>query len=351
MTNKEKILHIIKESGKVTSQEILVKVKVSRQYVNAVMSFLIAEKQVIKLGDTRGAFYVSSEYAQKNPEVFPTVFKKKYINKDLEEHKVLAEVESSLRQIEVLPENVRSIFTFAFSEMFNNSIEHSVSKGISLQVVLQGDKLSFIIEDTGVGVFRNIQKKKKLHSEMEAIQDLLKGKTTTMPKSHSGEGIFFTSRASSLFILDSFGYQLTVSPRINDVQIKNVLVRKRGTKVFFEINIDSQLHLTDIFRKYTNLTKESDYGFDKTEVRINLYTAEGVHISRSQARRILSGLEKFSIILFDFENVPLVGQAFADEIYRVFKNKYPHITLQEENMSEGVKFMVERAKHGARVTY
>ena len=74
----------------------------------------------------------------------------------------------------------------------------------------------------------------------------------------------------------------------------------------------------------------------------------GVHISRSQARRILSGLEKFKIILLDFDQVPVVGQAFADEIYRVFQSKHPDIVIQEENMSEGVKFMVERAKNEVR---
>ena len=40
----------------------------------------------------------------------------------------------------------------------------------------------------------------------------------------------------------------------------------------------------------------------------------------------------------------MVGQAFADEIYRVFHSKYPEIKLEEANMNEGVKFMIERAK-------
>jgi hypothetical protein len=96
------------------------------------------------------------------------------------------------------------------------------------------------------------------------------------------------------------------------------------------------------------LTESSDYGFDRTEIRVKLFTSSGVHISRSQARRILSGLDAFQIILLDFENVPIIGQAFADEIYRVFKNSHPHIVIQEENMSEGVRFMVERAKNEAK---
>lgn len=348
MTNKGKIIEIIEQKGRVTASEISSAVGVSRQYVNIVFSALIADRKLIRIGSARTAFYVTFDYARNHPDVFPSSFKKKYVNKSLEEHKVLIEIEEKFPQLSNLSENTKSIFTFAFSEMFNNAIEHSESKTISLEVALRDNRLSFIIDDTGIGVFKNIMKKKGLRSEIEAIQDLLKGKTTTMPKSHSGEGIFFTSRASDLFILDSFGYQMVVQPRINDTKIKKIQLRKRGTKVIFEINIQSELHLADIFKKYTNLTDGSDFGFDKTEIRVKLFTMGGVHISRSQARRILAGLEKFKIILLDFENVPMVGQAFADEIYRVFQNLHPNIVVQEENMSEGVRFMVERARNEAR---
>ncbi len=40
----------------------------------------------------------------------------------------------------------------------------------------------------------------------------------------------------------------------------------------------------------------------------------------------------------------MVGQAFADEIFRVFHNKYPGIRLQAVNMNEAVKFMVDRVE-------
>lgn len=347
MTNKDKILQLIKEKGKITSSEITGSIGVSRQYVNMVISDLILEKQVVKLGGTRKAFYVSTDYVQIHPDILPSTFKKKYRNVSLEEHQVLVELEEKFPLISNISENIKSIFTFAFSEMFNNAIEHSESKIISVEVALRNNKLSFIVEDSGVGVFRNIMKKKGLHSTVEAIQDLLKGKTTTMPKSHSGEGIFFTSKAADLFILDSFGYILDLQTLLNDVKIKQTSVLKRGTRVIFEISVNSKLHLNDVFKKFTNLTDSSDFGFDKTEIRVKLFTTSGIHISRSQARRILSGLEKFKIILLDFDKVPVVGQAFADEIYRVFQNSHPDILIQEENMSEGVRFMIERAKNEA----
>ncbi len=348
MKNKDKILKTIKQKGKVTSSEITEAIGVSRQYVHIVISDLIAEKQVIKLGGTRNAFYVSMDYVRTHPDILPSTFKKKYRNISLEEHSVLMELEEKFPLISNIPENIKSIFTFAFSEMFNNAIEHSESKIISVEVSLRNKKLSVVIEDSGIGVFRNIMKKKGLRSIVEAIQDLLKGKTTTMPKSHSGEGIFFTSKASDLFILDSFGHQLSIQTLIGDVKVKQIATSKRGTRVIFEISVGSELHLNDVFKKYTNIKSDSDFGFDKTEIRVKLFTTNGVHISRSQARRILSGLEKFKIILLDFDKVPLVGQAFADEIYRVFQNAHPDIVIQEENMSAGVKFMVERAKNEAR---
>ena len=80
----------------------------------------------------------------------------------------------------------------------------------------------------------------------------------------------------------------------------------------FEIYTSSERHLNELFKQYTNLTKDSDYGFDKTKIQVKLYTIGSVHISRSQARRVLSGLEKFKIIVFDFDKVPVAGQSFAD---------------------------------------
>jgi anti-sigma regulatory factor (Ser/Thr protein kinase) len=316
--------------------------------VNSIIGLLVSENKLIKIGSTRKAFYVLPEYAQKHQEIFPISFIKLFKNVSLEEHKVLDEVEKRSPLLAKLPENVQSIFTYAFSEMLNNAIEHSGSKTVNVEVLIRDGVLSFVINDSGVGVWRSVMQKKHLKSELEAIQDILKGKTTTMPKSHSGEGIFFTSRSADEFILDSYGYQVIFDNKLPDVFIQKVKKIKKGTSVIFKIGKTSGRHLNDIFREYTNIGSDSDHGFDKTEVRIKLYAMGGVHVSRSQARRVLSGLEKFKIVLFDFDKVPMVGQAFADEVFRVFHQKYPFIKLETENMSEGVKFMIDRAKAEAK---
>lgn len=347
MLNKYKILIIAKEKGQVRSKEFAQLFQVSRQYASALLAQLVESRQLIRIGSTKSAFYVLPEYIKSHPDVLPNKFFRRFKNSNLEEHKILTEIEQKFPQVSLLKEHVRNIFTFAFSEMLNNAIEHSRSDDISVEVVITDKELRFIVNDTGIGVFRNVMRKKKLKSELEAVQDILKGKTTTIPKSHTGQGIFFTSKAADVFILDSFGYQMTINNETHDVVAREVGNSKRGTRVIFRIKADSPKHLSDVFKRYTNLADGSDYGFDKTEIRIKLYTAGGINISRSQARRILHGLEKFRIILFDFDQVPMIGQAFADEIYRVFHNKYLDIELQEEHMNEAVRFMVERAKTDA----
>jgi len=348
MLTKSKIIQEVKEKGTIKSSDFIDRFSVSRQYVSKLLSGLVNENLLIKIGSTRSAFYTTEEFLQNNPGFTPNTYSKILNNKDLEEHIVFNDIEKQFLPIIGLSENVKSIFEYAFSEMLNNAIEHSSSKKIKVFVSLNNKILTFIVDDFGVGAFRNIMQKKHLNSEIEAIQDLLKGKTTTAPKLHSGEGIFFTSKVGDEFILDSYGYQFIANNIIKDIFIKKVKGQKQGTKIIFRININDEHHLNDIFKKYTNIGKDSDYGFDKTEIRVRLYIMGGVHISRSQARRVLSGLDKFKVIVMDYERVPTVGQAFADEIYRVFKNRKPDIEIQSINMNESVKFMVERAQNEAK---
>lgn len=348
MLTKAKIIQGVKEKGTVKSSDFISRFGVSRQYVSKLLSSLVEENVLIKIGSTRSAFYTTEEFLQKNPKFAPSSYSKVLTNKNLEEHNIFNDIERQFLPVLKISENVKSIFEYAFSEMLNNAIEHSNSNKIKIFVSLNNDILTFIVDDFGVGVFRNIMQKKGLNSEIEAIQDLLKGKTTTAPKLHSGGGIFFTSKVGDEFILDSYGHQFVANNVIKDIFIKKVRGQKQGTKVTFRININDRHHLNDIFKKYTSTGADSDYGFDKTEIRVRLYIIGGVHISRSQARRVLSGLDKFKVIIMDYNRVPTVGQAFADEIYRVFKNKKPDIEIQNINMNESVKFMVERAKSEAK---
>jgi hypothetical protein len=50
--------------------------------------------------------------------------------------------------------------------------------------------------------------------------------------------------------------------------------------------------------------------------------------------------------LFDFEGVSIIGQAFADEIFRVFALGHPKMVLHATNSNSEVKRMIARARGG-----
>jgi hypothetical protein len=99
---------------------------------------------------------------------------------------------------------------------------------------------------------------------------------------------------------------------------------------------------TTIFDQYTS---GDEYGFTKTVVPVKLarYGNENL-ISRSQAKRLVARVELFKTVLFDFKDVPTIGQAFADEIFRVFAKSHPDIQLLAIHASSEVKRMIGRAQ-------
>lgn len=107
------------------------------------------------------------------------------------------------------------------------------------------------------------------------------------------------------------------------------------------MSLDPKKHLNDVFSQF--VVNPGEPGFNKTEILVKLYLQGTIYISRSQARRIISGLEKYESIVLDYDKVSTVGQAFTDEIYRVFRSSHPDIKIESRHMSEPVKFMVNRA--------
>ena len=115
----------------------------------------------------------------------------------------------------------------------------------------------------------------------------------------------------------------------------------KGSKVEVFLSRASELNLTALFQEFT----DEDYSFNKTMIRIKLFERGEVFMSRSQAKRVVNGLDKFNHIVFDFHGVRTVGQAFADEIFRVFANKYPAIKISAVGANSSIDFMISRARN------
>jgi hypothetical protein len=101
------------------------------------------------------------------------------------------------------------------------------------------------------------------------------------------------------------------------------------------------LRLKQVFDQFAG---NQDYEFSKTHVPIKLlqYGADNL-VSRSQARRLLSRFEMFKEVILDFEGIEMIGQAFADEIFRVYQNEHPNVRLTPVNASSAVQGMIARA--------
>ena len=338
--NTDKVLKFVSSKRLVKTTDISTFLNVSRQYASQLLSILVNQGVLIRIGSTRNAQYTLPKYAN---EFSLTKTKQRLSNKKIKEHEILENFLASFGAFKRASENIQSILRYAFSEMLNNAIEHSKSPTIEVEINEHSNKIQFTVNDVGIGAFRNVMKKRRLKTELEAMQDLLKGKTTTDPKAHSGEGIFFTSKAADQFVLESFGRRMVVDNIIQDVFFEPNKPSKKGTRVIFSISNKSKRHLSQIFKKFQSDPQQ--HAFDKTEIHVRLFTMGTIYVSRSQARRILTGLEKFASITLDFERVPTVGQAFTDEIFRVFKIKHPNIQIKTINANEGVKFMIERAQN------
>ena len=335
---KKIILDKLSKNNEIRVADIIKATGFSRAYINRFIQELKKEGKIILIGKANKARYVlasKAERAKKDVLSVNRILK----NENLLEDVVLGEIKRDSGIFIDLPENIINILDYVFTEMLNNAIEHSRSLEITVSISRNKNSVEFEVIDYGVGIFNNIMAKKNLNTEMEAIQDLLKGKQTTDPKRHSGEGIFFTSKAADIFSIQSSGKKIIFDNTLKDFFVKNASEIK-GTKINFEISAISKRELNEIFREFS----EDAFEFNKTKVKVDLFEIDDKYISRSQARRILAGLEKFKKIILDFKNVETIGQGFADEVFRVWKINHPDKKIEYQNANENVLFMIKRSQ-------
>lgn len=269
-----------------------------------------------------------------------TVYRWDYKNEDLEED-VLWRNDLS-PHFKDISQNVRDVCQYGFTEMVNNVIDHSSAKKLSIGLGVDHLEIQMMIRDNGIGIFRKIRDALGLEHSKHSILELAKGKFTSDPENHTGEGIFFTSRAFDGFMIQS--YKLTYLGIGNkDGSLWEEKEDVPGTNVFMRIGKEASTQLSEIFNEYADPDK--DPSFHKTVIPVQLMEHEGESlISRSQAKRLITRFDKFVEVILDFDGVTQIGQAFADQIFRVFQNKHPEVHLRVENASDNVANMIKRVQ-------
>ena len=246
--------------------------------------------------------------------------------------------------LQELPKNIFDICYYGFTEMLNNVIDHSESEEALVHLSRTATNLTINVIDAGVGIFKKIQAEFDLHDPRHALLELSKGKLTTDEARHTGEGIFYTSRMFDKFAIVSGTLGFLRENDEDDWLIETSEGESlQGTTIRLEIKTKTRRTSLEVFEKFA--AGEEDLDFSRTHVPLQLLLYEGEElVSRSQAKRLLMRLDGFKEVLLDFKGISRIGQAFADEIFRVYKNTHPHVDIVDVGATEHVQQMINRAR-------
>jgi anti-sigma regulatory factor (Ser/Thr protein kinase) len=244
-----------------------------------------------------------------------------------------------------LPRNVLDIAHHGVTEMVNNAVDHSEGEYVTTMMDCNPQRLLLVVKDDGIGIFRKITRALDLPDERLALLELSKGKLTTDPSRHSGEGIFFTSRIFDHFQIISGGLRFEHDDAYDaDLLVEfDASVLNKGTIVYMKLAVASQRRIKDVIDQYSS--GPDDYNFAKTVVPVRLAKiGDESLVSRSQAKRLLQRVDRFKSVILDFAGIAMIGQAFADEIFRVFANAHPDVELVAVHALPEVQQMIRRAE-------
>jgi hypothetical protein len=120
---------------------------ITRQAVNKHLRRLIYEKALTETGETRKRVYKLASVLE---------WRKVYdIVPELEEYVVWDNDVSPV--LGPLPENVRDIWHYGFTEMVNNAKDHSGGTLVSIRLSKTAVTTEMMVADNGIGIFKKIQ--------------------------------------------------------------------------------------------------------------------------------------------------------------------------------------------------
>jgi anti-sigma regulatory factor (Ser/Thr protein kinase) len=326
-TAREAIAELSARGVPITSGSVAELLGISRQAAHRQLRALVDVAELFPEGAGRTAHYVTKRDAV-------TMTRKRA---GLDEAALYRDVVAALPVLGDVPRRAEAILHYVFTELVNNAVDHSGGELVRCEVRVTDAAVAVRIEDDGVGIFEHLKRALSLAAPIEAIGELSKGKTTTDPERHSGQGIFFSSKAVNVFELASGDLRWIVDNDRDDNAIAATAV-VRGTRADFTIARDTARELRSLFDDYT-----TDLEFDRTRTVVRLFAYGTRFVSRSEAKRLLTGLEKFREVVLDFTGVDAVGQGFADEVFRVWPRAHAATRIEPVNMVDPVAFMVRRA--------
>jgi len=307
----------------------MAKFGVSRTTVLRHVKYLIHQKKVTKTGQTKQITYTLTAALNKQLSI--------NLNKRFDEFEFFSEHFSQLLR-QNMNENAYAICEYVITELLNNCKDHSMGSKATISTHLEGDVFHCAIDDNGEGLFKSIEESSSFTDVRDIIFELSKGKLTRDPMNHTGEGLFFSSRAADEFTIFANAYQFIRDNLAGDWTFCDAS-RIHGTRVTFEINKNTARNLNALFEAYTE-----NFSFNKTDILVDLSQHLGERlISRSQAKRVCRRLENFTHITLDFKKIEAVGQGFVDQLFRVYQRQCPNTKITYIHANASVDYMIKRS--------
>ncbi|RTL42185.1 MAG: DUF4325 domain-containing protein [Burkholderiales bacterium] len=321
-------LRSVQADGRHVAVRLAASLGVTRQAATARLNKLLESGLLTRVGQGAGVIYglgVTHQVQQSFPAI------------GLSEDRVW---QSLLRPVLAdLPANVRDIWQYGMTAMINNAIDHSGGREVRVGLRRTALAAEGYVMDDGEGIFVRIQRALDLFDPREAILELAKGKFTTDPDHHSGEGIFFASK-----VFDNFQILSGALRFRQDAGDAGLMTdggdEVHGTIIRMALAHDSRRSMRSVFDAFA---LPDEFTFARTVVPVRLAQHEGERlVSRSQAKRLTRRFERFQSVVLDFAGVEEIGQGFADEVFRVFQRAHPQTQLSSTGMSDAVAAMVKR---------
>ncbi len=247
-------------------------------------------------------------------------------------------------KIQHFPDQAKSNFSFIFLEIMNNALEHSSASAVMATLWVSPIELRCVIYDDGVGIFQQIKNffREKLNEEItleDAKLQLVSGGFTSDRENHGGEGIYNSSLLADTFFIRSGNLIFARDYEKVESFSAETKTKKKGTIVFFAVHRDTQKTLRN--SDHAN----PDDGFYRVTLPLRLMTLTGTAlIARSQARRFTFNFIGKKEVILDFEGITDLGQPFAHEIFKVYRNGHPEVQLIAKNTTKEMDALIARMR-------
>ena len=325
----ERIRRLADRRGTIQNRDVARALRVSPATAHRLLQALATSGVLERVGAGRAASYRLKG------------LRRRFRRAGLDEHRVWESLAAGIARVRPLDPDAARSLGYAASEVVNNAIDHSRGRIVEVAVAFERGGATMVkIRDDGVGVFRRLCQDFGFATPHDAIVQLEQGKLTSDPERHSGEGLFFSSKAVTRFRLESPGAAWIVDNEARDSGIGPSETRK-GTTVRLEVVPGRVPRLEDVFAAYTDA---ESLRFTRTRVTLRLASFGKTLVSRSEAKRLVARLGDFEHVTLDFSGVDVVGQGFCDEVFRVFARAHPKVSLEPVGMNDTVAFMVGRAR-------